>query len=254
MTPRHNEIIQLVSQRRRVMVAELATHTGVSEVTIRHDLNQLEQEGYLYRVHGAAVARESDDVSTRMEVNFEIKQQLANCAANSVEFGETVLIEGGSANALLARILANRGDVTIVTPSAYIAHLLKDTDSDVILLGGIYQHQGESLVGPLTRLCIEHVHFSTAFIGIDGYHPNTGFTSRNMMRADIARAIIEKGQRNIVLTDSSKFGQIYATTIGSDEQFSMVITNAGVEQRCIEHMAATNLPLTIVGETDIITE
>lgn len=100
------------------------------------------------------------------------------------------------------------------------------------MLGGVFQHQGESLVGPLTKLCIEHVHFSTAFLGVDGYHPDTGFTSRDMMRADIASSILAKQRRNIVLTDSSKFGQIFPSSIGKSDQISIVLTddNANSEQ------------------------
>ncbi|NMT17633.1 DeoR/GlpR transcriptional regulator, partial [Vibrio parahaemolyticus] len=135
-----------MNDRKRVQVTELSDIIGVSGVTIRQDLNFLEQQGYLKRVHGAATALQSDDIDARLEVRFDIKQSLANQAADLVAPNETVLIEGGSANALLARTLAERGDVTIITPSAYIAHLIRNTSANIILLGGVYQHQGESLV------------------------------------------------------------------------------------------------------------
>ena len=225
MNSRQNEILQIVNERKRVQVTDLSDLVGVSGVTIRQDLNFLEQQGYLKRVHGAAMALQSDDVNARLEVRFDIKQQLANKAAELVAPNETVLIEGGSANALLARTLAERGDVTIITPSAYIAHLIRNSAANVILLGGVYQHQGESLVGPLTKLCIQNIHFSTAFLGIDGYHQDTGFTSRDMMRAEIAETIIGKNRRNIVLTDSSKFGQIYPSSIGKTSEISILLTD-----------------------------
>lgn len=247
MNPRHSEILQLVNEQKRVLVAELSAHTGVSEVTIRQDLSLLEKQGYLKRVHGGATAVQNDDVSNRMSIRFDIKQQLAQRAAELVEPGETVMIEGGSANALLARELANRGDVTIITPSAYIAHMIRDCKSDIILLGGIYQHQGESLVGPLTRLCIEHTHFSTAFLGIDGFHRDTGFTSRDMMRADIANAILNKNKRNIVLTDSSKFGQIFSTSIGQLDQFSILVTNSDVDSEDLDWIRNHGIQLELVA-------
>ncbi len=230
MNARQNQIVQLVNERKRIQVTELVELIGVSGVTIRQDLNLLEQEGYLKRVHGAATTLQSDDIDNRLEVHFNVKQSLANKAADLVARNETVLIEGGSANALLARTLAERGDVTIVTPSAYIAHLIRNTSANIILLGGVYQHQGESLVGPLTKLCIENIHFSTAFLGVDGFHQDTGFTSRDMMRADIASTILAKQRRNIILTDSSKFGQIYPSTIGRFDQISIVLTNDNASQ------------------------
>jgi len=250
MHPRHSEIIHLVNQHKRVLVAELAVHTGVSEVTIRQDLTQLEKQGYLKRVHGGATALQSDDVGDRMQIRFDIKQKLAQRAADLVVSGETVLIEGGSTNALLARLLADRGDVTLITPSAYIAHMLRDSSAELILLGGVYQHQGESLVGPLTRLCIEHTHFSTAFIGIDGFHRDTGFTSRNMMRADVVRAILNKNQRNIILTDSSKFGQIYPTSLEPLDKISVVVTNSGAPEEDLRWLTQHGMLLELVEECE----
>ncbi len=126
--------------------------------------------------------------------------------------------------------------MTIITPSAYIAHLIRNTSANIILLGGVYQHQGESLVGPLTKLCIENIHFSTAFLGVDGFDQDTGFTSRDMMRAEIAETILAKNRRNIVLTDSSKFGQIYPSTIGKTDNIDILLTDSGVSQSDIEFL------------------
>lgn len=236
MNSRQNEILQIVNEHKRVQVTELVETIGVSGVTIRQDLNFLETQGYLKRVHGAAVALQSDDINTRLEVRFDTKQALASKAADLVGRNETVLIEGGSANALLARTLAERGDLTIITPSAYIAHLIRNSTANIILLGGVYQHMGESLVGPLTKLCIEHVHFSTAFLGIDGYHQDTGFTSRDMMRAEIADTIIKKNRRNIILTDSSKFGQIYPSSINFPAGISVLLTDKAAPEEDIKYL------------------
>ncbi|VTR59604.1 Glycerol-3-phosphate regulon repressor [Serratia fonticola] len=157
MNSRQQTILQLVNDRRRISVGELARASGVSEVTIRQDLNLLEKRSYLKRVHGSAVALESDDVDARMMSNFTLKQKLAQYAASLVNDGETIFIESGSANALLARYLAERKRVTLITVSHYIAHLLKETDCDVIVLGGMYQKKSETVVGPLTRMCIQQV-------------------------------------------------------------------------------------------------
>ncbi|CAG9001400.1 MAG: Glucitol operon repressor [Candidatus Celerinatantimonas neptuna] len=242
MNVRRSEIIQLVNRRNRITVTELSEYTGVSEVTIRQDLNYLEHLGHIKRIHGAAVAIDNNDIAEQMEVRFGTKQKLAQRAATLVEPGETVLIEGGGSNALLARILAERTDLTIVTPSAYIAYLLRHTNAHVILLGGVYQHQGESLVGQLTRFCIDQVHFSTAFIGIDGFHQDTGFTCRDMMRADIVEAILAKQKRNIILTDSSKFGSIFPTTIGETmRDYQMLVTGQDAPEDDI-HFLKENYP------------
>lgn len=225
MNSRQQVILQMVIDKGRVSVAELAKTTGVSEVTIRQDLNTLEKQSYLRRMHGFAVPLESDDVETRMMNNFTLKRDLAEFAASLVNPGETIFIENGSSNALLARALAGQKEITIITVSGYIAHLLKDSACEVILLGGIYQKKSESMVGPLTRQYVQQVHFSKAFIGIDGWQAETGFTGRDMMRADVVNAVLEKGCEAIVLTDSTKFGAVHPYTLGPVNQFNRVITD-----------------------------
>ena len=225
MNSRQQIILQMVIDKGRVSVVELAKTTGVSEVTIRQDLNLLEKQSYLRRAHGYAVPIDSEDVETRMMNNFALKREVANFEACHVNNGETVFIENGSSNALLARTLAEQKDVTIITVSSYIAHLLKETPCEVVLLGGIYQKKSESMVGPLTRQFVQQVHFSKAFIGIDGWQAETGFTGRDMMRSDVVNAVLEKGCEAIVLSDSSKFGAVHPYTMGPVSRFSRVITD-----------------------------
>lgn len=221
--------------------------TGVSEVTIRQDLNTLEKQSYLRRTHGFAVPLDSDDVETRMMNNYTVKRELADYAASLVSDGETVFIENGSCNALLARRLGEQSGITIITVSSYIAHLLKDALCDVILLGGIYQKKSESVVGPLTRLYVQQVHFSKAFIGIDGWLPDTGFTGRDMMRSDVVNAVLEKGSEAIVLTDSSKFGAVHPYTLGVGSRFNRVITDAGIPADAQRQLLESGLIVDIVN-------
>lgn len=228
-------------------VSDLSKMTGVSEVTIRQDLNTLEKQSYLRRTHGFAVPLDSDDVETRMMNNYTVKRELADYAASLVSDGETVFIENGSCNALLARRLGEQSGITIITVSSYIAHLLKDALCDVILLGGIYQKKSESVVGPLTRLYVQQVHFSKAFIGIDGWLPDTGFTGRDMMRSDVVNAVLEKGSEAIVLTDSSKFGAVHPYTLGVGSRFNRVITDAGIPADAQRQLLESGLIVDIVN-------
>jgi DeoR/GlpR family transcriptional regulator of sugar metabolism len=225
MNARHQQIIQVVNQRGNISVSELSQLTGVSEVTIRQDLNQLERESYLRRIHGSALALDSDDVGARMQTRYQVKQLLATFAASLVKDGEAIFIEGGSTCALLARTLANRTGLTIITVSHYIAHLLKDSQCEVIVLGGLYQKESESVVGPLTRFSLQHIHFHKAFIGIDGWHEKTGFTGRNLLRSDVINAVMEKESEKIALTDSSKFGLVHPYPLSPEIPFSRIITD-----------------------------
>lgn len=109
-------------------VVELSDQVGVSEVTVRQDLNYLEEKGFLKWVHGAATVLDSDDPNTA-RARSKIKLYIAERAASLVASGESVLIEGGSANTMLAKLLGERGDVTIITSSSYIAHQLRESSA-----------------------------------------------------------------------------------------------------------------------------
>lgn len=246
MNARQQSILQMVIDKGRMSVADLSRMTGVSEVTIRQDLNLLEKQSYLRRTHGYAVPLDSEDVETRMLNNFSLKRELAAFAAKLVSPGETVFIENGSSNALLARALSEQPGITIITVSSYIAHLLKETPGEVILLGGIYQKKSESMVGPLTRQYIQQVHFSKAFIGVDGWQPETGFTGRDMLRADVVNAVLEKGCESIVLSDSSKFGAVHPYPLGPSHQFNRVITDDGLSADKQQQLEKSGLTVNII--------
>lgn len=247
MNTRQQQIIELVNSRGSVAVSELAQLVGVSEVTVRQDLNQLAQQRVLCRVHGAAKALDSDDVGTRMNTRYGIKLALAHYAADLINDGESVLIEGGSTNALLARILASRKSLTLITVSHYIGHLLKDAACDVIILGGMLQKSSESITGPLTRYCIQQIHFHKAFVGADGWHPEAGFTGRDMQRCDVVDAVLAKGADSYVLTDRSKFGQIHPYPLSSGYQPGHVITEDGLSPDVVARLSEQGIALMQVG-------
>lgn len=209
MNQRHKEILSIMSDGHRVTVNDLADRLKVSQATIRQDLTQLENNGFLRRVHGGAVLDESDDIAHRMGINYEKKLKIAKKAAHYVNEGEIIYIESGSINALFAKEVAKIPKTTIVTSNAFIARQIgKESLGQVILLGGVYQPESECMVGNLVRVCLNSINFTKAFIGIDGFTPETGFTGRDMMRAEINSEIISRSPQTFVLTDSSKFGRI----------------------------------------------
>lgn len=214
ITDRQHTILEMLGENDQTSVKELAERLGVSSVTIRQDLNQLEAEGLLKRVHGGAVLRDADDLSNRLAINYENKLNIARKLASYVHDGETILIESGSVNALLARELVRGKKVTIITTNVFIARQFrKNTQANIIILGGMYQHESESLVGKITRICLDQINYDKAFVGIDGYTEKTGFTLRDMLRAEISNHIIRKGGEVFVVSDSSKFGKTGLTSI-----------------------------------------
>lgn len=248
MNDRQQIILQWVNDKQRISVNELAQVCGVSEVTIRHDLTLLEKRNYLRREHGFAVAILTDDVDQRMMSNFARKQKLAQFAAALIDDGETVFFESGSSVALLAQYLGEKRGLTVVTVSSYIASLLKSMPCDVILLGGMYQKASQTMVGPLTKLCLQQVNFSKAFVGIDGFTAETGFTGRDMLRADIVNAVLAKGVENIILTDSTKFGQITGNPLGPIGNVNRVITDDQLGDAFRQQLVNSEIKIDCIGQ------
>jgi len=231
MNRRQRKIIDGLSSSEKTSVKELSEKLGVSAVTVRQDLNYLEEEGFLKRVHGGAVLQNADDISKRLVVNYEKKLAIARKAASLVGDDETILIESGSTNAILVKELESKNNINIITTNVFIARELKKNDhANIILLGGSYQHESESLVGQLTRLCLDNVNFGKAFIGVDGYTAETGFTSTNMMRAEISSLIVKRSREVFVLTDSSKFGKVHLARLFYPEEITCLITDSGIPQ------------------------
>jgi len=246
LNERQNKILLLLSENDQTSVNELAEKMEVSSVTIRQDLNFLEAQGLLKRVHGGAVLKDADDLSNRLAFNYEKKLRIAKAAARMVREGETILIESGSANALLARELVNR-KVTIITTNVYIARQFrKNEQANIILLGGIYQHESESLVGKITRLCIDQVNFSKAFIGIDGYTTATGFTLRDLYRAEVSSHIIQKASDVFIVSDSSKFGKTELTNICYPGDVQHIVTNDDLDNAFKEEFIKAGIDLVLV--------
>jgi len=244
LNKRQNKILSLLGNDDQVTVKDLATELNVSSVTIRQDLNFMESEGLLKRVHGGAVLKDADDLANRIGVNYEKKLKIARKAAIYVNEGETILIESGSINALLARELARKKNVKIITTNVYIARQFrKNEQANIILLGGLYQHHSESLVGKITKACIDQINFNKAFIGIDGYSSKTGFTLRDLYRAEISSYIVEKSREVFIVTDSSKFGKIELTNICYPGDIQHIATDKELNQVYIEELTNSGLHL-----------
>jgi len=214
LNDRQVNILKLLEVNNLTSANELSIRLGVSSATIRQDLSFLESEGLLKRVHGGAILEDAEDLSNRLGFNYDKKLRIARMAAGMVNDGETILIESGSTNALLARELARKKNITIITTNVYIARQLRKSEkTGIILLGGIYQPASESLVGKITRASLDQINFDKAFIGIDGYTAETGFTLRDLFRAEISSYIVKKASDSIIISDSTKFGKAELTNI-----------------------------------------
>ena len=230
MKQRDNTILDLLSESGRMEVSLLAEKLGVSQVTIRKDLDALERKGVIRREHGYAVFGGTDDLNNRLAIHYEEKQSIARAAAGLVTAGETVMIENGSCCALLAeQIVRTKPGTTIVTNSAFIASYIRHlAGAHVILLGGDFQNDAEVMVGPIVKACVSQFYIDKLFIGTDGYTPKLGFTGNNHLRVQAVHDMAEHAERVIVVTESKKFSQHSVVPMDITGHVRIVVTDGSI--------------------------
>jgi len=244
MNERRIQILKDISSNEKITVAELAIRYNVSQVTIRSDLRALQGHGLIRRVHGGA---SSEQISNRLHSNYDVKSRIAEKAAQMVDPGETIMIESGSTNALLARKIGEVQDVTIVTNSYFIANYVRDLPRvKVIALGGDFQPDSEVCVGPLTRQSLQSFYVDKLFIGSDGYSEESGFTCVNLQRAEVVNAMARCARKKIILTDSSKFFNRGVARQLPLSEVSMVITDDGIPEQARQALARHRVELVVV--------
>ena len=243
MNKRQAQILDLLTQNKKLKVTELSDVLNVSQVTIRKDLSALEDSGIIVREHGYAKLNESDDINNRLAYHYDIKQKIAEKAVESIEDGETVMIESGSCCALVAlEIAKTKKDVTLITNSAFISdYIRKIGNVRIILLGGEYQEESQVMVGPITRKCAEGFFVDKLFVGTDGFTRETGFTGNDYMRSEAVKDMAKQASNVIIVTDSVKFQQKGVVSLLDTKKVSYVYTDSNIPEDAEEYLVENNI-------------
>ncbi|MCL2721170.1 MAG: DeoR/GlpR family DNA-binding transcription regulator [Treponema sp.] len=209
MKDRSVRILDILAKNKSVKVTLLAELMDVSQVTLRKDLDNLEKMGIIHRSHGYASLDGADDTGKRMAINYSIKRKIAKAAANTIENGETIMLESSSCCAMFAEELAIlRKNVTIITNSTFIANYICHLHNiKIILLGGFYQSESHTLIGPMTINCAESFYTDKLFLGTDGFISGQGFTGRDYFCVETVLGLANHADKIFVLTESAKFNR-----------------------------------------------
>src|SRR5580693_762742 len=209
---RHQMIMQALRQRSPVLVGELAAALECSEMTVRRDLEALERDGILRRVHGGATrARQTAEETPYAMRAFGHTGEKARIGARCAELldeGETVILDGGTTAMEVARLLGGRR-LTVMPLALRPAFELHDSPQVRLLLPGGEVRPGElSFVGGLSRRSFSELNFDTFVLSPCGIDPESGVTAHLMAEAEVKRAALEASRRVIAVADSSKLGLI----------------------------------------------
>jgi len=245
MNDRSVKILEIMTSNKKIKVNLLAELLDVSQVTLRRDLDKLEERGIICRVHGYATLDGADDTAKRMAFCHQVKRKIARAAAQTIEEGETLLIESGSCCAMLAEevVLANK-NVTIITNSIFIKNYISKLPGlKLILLSGFFQTESQTLVGPLTIKSAENVFTDKFFLGTNGFLPEQGFTGRDLLRAETAREIAKRANKVFILTESEKFFRRGAYNLMSLENITGVFTDDKIPKNADDTLNKNNVKL-----------
>jgi DeoR/GlpR family transcriptional regulator of sugar metabolism len=232
--------VRILSELRRsgaVRVADLTDLLGVSDMTVRRDLEQLAGEGVVRKVHGGAVLAGQ----VAFEPGFAAKSQLAQPAkaaiaaqaANLIRPGAAIGLSAGTTTWAMAQHVAMIAGLTVVTNSTTVADVITALDTanqvTVILTGGV-RTPSAALVGPVADRTIASMHVDQLFLGVHGMDARAGYTTPNLAEATTNKAFLESAREVIVLADSSKWGTIGLADIAPLDAAAVVITDDGLAE------------------------
>lgn len=209
---RHADILELLDEKGSVRTQELARRFSVSRETVRRDFLEMEKEGTLQRIHGGAVASATAFVpepafSVRRELDAEIKLAIGHKAASLIPSGATILVDAGTTTLAFAQMLAHRDDIRIITNSIEIAQTPGIVDRcDVLLLGGQPHPDVPGTFGEITLSEIDRFLVDFAVLSPVGVHAERGVTDFELNEAEVARKMMRRARRTVILCHSAKFG------------------------------------------------
>ena len=233
---RQEAIIREVDRTGGVRVSDLVHTLGVSDMTVRRDIEVLAAAGLVLKVHGGAAAvigRSADEPGFQVKsgMNPGPKSAIARVAAGLISPGSSIAISAGTTTYAVARELVNVPDLTVVTNSPRVADLLHTAQREhltVILTGGVLT-PSDALAGPVADATLGSLHVDTLILGVHGIDPVAGLTTPNLIEAATNRALIASAQRVIVVADHSKWRVIGLSTFATLDRVDVLVTNPGLD-------------------------
>lgn len=260
---RRSLILDEVRRRGGVRVNELTRKLGVSDMTVRRDLDALARQGVLEKVHGGAVpvveaSTHEPGFEAKSGLELTAKEDIARAAAELVAPGSAIALSGGTTTFALAHQLVDVPDLTVVTNSVRVAdvfHAAQRTTgprqgaATVVLTGGV-RTPSDSLVGPVADQAIAALHFDVLFLGVHGISVEAGLSTPNLAEAETNRRLVQSARRVVVVADHTKWGVVGLSSFAALEQVDTLVTDAGLESGARSEVSEHLRRLVVAGEPD----
>jgi len=232
---RQELILDEVRSSGGVRVSELVERLGVSDMTVRRDIEALAGRGLVTRVHGGATAARSSvdepGFAAKAVLHTAAKQAIAAAAAELIEPGASVALSAGTTTHAVAAALLGIPRLTVVTNSVRVAEVLHEggrDDHTVVLTGG-ERTPSDALVGPVAVGALRRLHVDWLLMGVHGMDAEAGFTTPNLAEAETNRALVASARRVAVVADNSKWGVVGLSTIAALSEVDVVVSDSGLD-------------------------
>lgn len=254
-------ILDEVRRRGGVRVNELTRKLGVSDMTVRRDLDALARQGVVEKVHGGAVpvveaSTHEPGFEAKSGLELTAKEDIARAAAELVAPGSAIALSGGTTTYALAHQLLDVPDLTVVTNSVRVADVFHSAQrssgqrqgaATVVLTGGV-RTPSDSLVGPVADQAIAALHFDVLFLGVHGISVEAGLSTPNLAEAETNRRLVQSARRVVVVADHTKWGTVGLSSFAALEQVDTLVTDAGLPAEARTEIAEHLRRLVVAGE------
>jgi DeoR family galactitol utilization operon repressor len=248
LNTRERAIIDKLSEDGAVSVTGLAKELGYSEVTIRGDLKLLEEKGWISRTRGGAAPALHRSILERQRVFPERKNAIARAAAELVNDGDVIMIEAGTTTALIARHLAGKRDIHIVTNSTLVfSYGRANPNLQITMTGGEFRRPTESLVGPVALETISRFNVRLAFVGTDGFTLERGMTTHLVEGAEIVKAMKARAATTILTADSSKYGRTGFVSVLPLSAVDFILTDSDLAADAVSELETADIRVRRAG-------
>lgn len=222
-------------------VADLAAAFGVSEMTVRRDLRDLEREGRLTRVHGGAITSGEPSFAEVVVERLDQKDRIGAAAAALVVDGQTIMLDIGTTTLQIARHLRGRSVTVITSNLAAYEELLPETSVELVLLGGVVRRNYRSLVGVLAEDALRQLRADVAFIGASGLGGDLSVMDSTMVEVPIKRAMLASASKAVLVVDSAKLGMRGSVRVCGAEELDVLVTDTDAPVAVCDELRAAGV-------------
>lgn len=248
---RRNLIVQYLEEHGRVTVEELSQKFDVTPMTIRRDLQHLEDNNIAVRTFGGAVLKSNLDGEISYEdksiSNKKEKTRIAEYASSIIKDGQIILLDSGTTNMEIAKKLGNKKDLTIVTPDVLLAgYLMQSTDFKIFCTGGYIQNGIGACIGSKAFDFLRNINVDIGFMGASSIDLEKGITTPTFDKAEIKKQIIKSSEKVVLVADSSKFNRVSFAQICKVDDFDLIIIDNNIDEKTLKRLKDMKLNIELV--------